>query len=61
LDFLSLLLFSVGFANKARVVNIAQKPPSLLPLIVFGCALARIAAAAAGQDSNESKMVDGKL
>jgi len=53
----------VGFANKARVVNIAQKPPSLLPLIVFGCALARIAAAAAaaGQDSNESKMVDGKL
>jgi hypothetical protein len=52
----------VGFANKARVVNIAQKPSSLLPLIVFGCALARIAAAAApGQDSNESKMVDGKL
>jgi hypothetical protein len=58
------LLFSVGFANKARVVNIAQKPSSLLPLIVFGCALARIAAAAAaapGQDCNESKMVDGKL
>jgi hypothetical protein len=58
-------LFSVGFANKARVVNIAQKPSTLLPLIVFGCALARIAAAAAAaapeQDSNESKMVDGKL
>jgi hypothetical protein len=57
----------VGFANKATVVNIAQKPSSLLPLIVFGCALARIAAAAAaaaaapGQDSNESKMMDGKL
>jgi hypothetical protein len=51
----------VGFANKARVVNIAQKPSTLLPLIVFGCALARIAAAAPEQDSNESKMVDGKL
>jgi hypothetical protein len=54
-------LFSGGFANKATVVSIAQKPSSLLPLIVFGCALARIIAAASGHDPNESEMVDGKL